>query len=105
MAETFSGRAIVSHGPLGKAGWKLEQVSTTRDIEDDELIVEIIASGTMPLPDSHSVHTDMLDIGICHTDVMFGTAEPPFPFTFYPRIMGHEGIATHAHPSRSSSEC
>lgn len=44
-----------------------------RDIEDDELLVRIVASG------------------ICHTDVTFGSLPVGTPFTHYPSIKGHEG--------------
>ena len=45
MAQTFSGKAVVSHGPLGKEGWKLEEVETMPDMQDDEMVVEMVASG------------------------------------------------------------
>ena len=44
-AKQFTGKAIVSHGKLQDGGWKLEEVSTTPDIKDHELVVEIVASG------------------------------------------------------------
>lgn len=49
--QSFSGKAIVCHDTLQSGGWKLEDV-TTKECGDDELVVEMLASG------------------ICHTDVM-----------------------------------
>jgi len=45
MAQTFSGKAIVSHGSLEKEGWKLEDVKTVPDMKDDEMVVEMVGSG------------------------------------------------------------
>ena len=64
------GRAIVSHGPLQDGKWKLEDVDVG-SLKDDELLVQIIASG------------------ICHTDVMVGGWPPEM--IEYPRVLGHEG--------------
>ncbi|PNS19351.1 hypothetical protein CAC42_2528 [Sphaceloma murrayae] len=72
MAESFQAQAIVSHGPLPD-GWKIESVTTTPDVKDDEIVVEMVASG------------------ICHTDVLFGSLPAGAPMAFYPRVMGHEG--------------
>ncbi|KAK8188867.1 chaperonin 10-like protein [Phyllosticta capitalensis] len=73
MAEKISTRAIVCREPLGDGGgWRMETVRL-RDIEDDELLVRIVASG------------------ICHTDVTFGSLPVGTPFTHYPSIKGHEG--------------
>ncbi|TKX20988.1 S-(hydroxymethyl)glutathione dehydrogenase-like protein 1 [Elsinoe australis] len=73
MAESIKARAIVSHGPNVHDDWKLEEVSTLPDVKDDEILVEMVASG------------------ICHTDVFLGTAPPDSPLALYPRIVGHEG--------------
>ncbi|POS78361.1 hypothetical protein DHEL01_v203242 [Diaporthe helianthi] len=69
-------QAIVCRQPIGgKRQWALEQVAIAPP-SDDEVIVEIVASG------------------ICHTDFICGSAPdedvalglPP-----YPRVLGHEG--------------
>lgn len=81
MAETqtLSGRAIVAHDTLDNGGWRMSQV-TTRPIKDDELLVEMVASG------------------VCHTDILLGSMPPTPPMFFYPRVLGHEG--THAPHNR-----
>lgn len=70
-----TGKAIVYHGPVNKGQWKLEEVQV-RDLKDDELLVEMVASG------------------ICHTDLAFADreADGKDPTIFYPRVMGHEGM-------------
>lgn len=75
MAESqrLTGPAIVAHDSLNNGGWKMEKV-TTRPIKDDELLVEMVASG------------------ICHTDILLGSVPSPPPFFFYPRVLGHEGM-------------
>lgn len=50
----------------------MEEV-TTRPIKDDELLVEMVASG------------------ICHTDILLGSIPATPPMFFYPRVLGHEG--------------
>ncbi|GAB7347270.1 hypothetical protein MBLNU459_g3360t1 [Dothideomycetes sp. NU459] len=71
--ETYTGKAIVSRDTLANKGWKMEDV-TTRAIKDDELVVEMVASG------------------ICHTDVLWGSIpDGAAPTIFYPRVLGHEG--------------
>lgn len=67
-------RAIVCHDTLANNGWRLQPVQT-RPIKDDELLVEIVASG------------------ICHTDVIIGGLQDngKSPIGFYPRVLGHEG--------------
>ncbi|KAK7529569.1 chaperonin 10-like protein [Phyllosticta citribraziliensis] len=73
MAEPISTRAIVCRKPIGDGeGWQMETVRL-REIEDDELVVRIVASG------------------ICHTDVTFGSLTVGTPFTHYPSVKGHEG--------------
>ena len=69
--ERLTARAIVSHGPLPEGGWRMEEV-TLRDLREDELLIDIIASG------------------VCHTDVHFGS-EKEGPSVVYPSIKGHEG--------------
>lgn len=71
--QKYTGRAIVSHDKLPNKGWKMEDRVTCREPREDELVVEMVASG------------------ICHTDVHFGSADPLPPLMFYPRVMGHEG--------------
>lgn len=51
----------------------MEEV-TLRDIKENELLVDMVASG------------------ICHTDIHFGDQEAGQPGSFYPRVMGHEGM-------------
>ena len=72
MPETFTGPAIVCQAPLPENGWKIQNVSTMAPGPND-LVVEMIA------------------VGICHTDVLFGTVKPPHPLANYPGIKGHEG--------------
>jgi D-arabinose 1-dehydrogenase-like Zn-dependent alcohol dehydrogenase len=76
MAEqqkTWTGKAIVARDTLANKGWKMEEV-TTREIQDDELLVELVASG------------------ICHTDIMCGSGSGNPDLFYYPRVLGHEGI-------------
>lgn len=70
--QQFTGKAIVSYDDLEKGGWKMEEV-TTRALQDNELVVEMVASG------------------ICHTDILCG-GENAGPLGFYPRVLGHEGV-------------
>lgn len=70
--QTLTGKAIVSHDTLANKGWRMEEV-TTRPIKDDELLIEMVASG------------------ICHTDILLGSVPATPPMFFYPRILGHEG--------------
>jgi len=55
----------------GKPQWALTPV-TLPAIQDDELLVKIVASG------------------ICHTDLIFATR--PGGDEMYPRVLGHEGM-------------
>ncbi|PWY75757.1 alcohol dehydrogenase [Aspergillus eucalypticola CBS 122712] len=73
MADTqqITGRAIVSHGPFQAGGWKLQNV-TLRPLRENELLVEVVASG------------------VCHTDLHFAGLESGHG-VHYPRVMGHEG--------------
>lgn len=68
-------RAIVSYPPLenGSLDFRLEDL-LIRDIEEDECLVEIVATG------------------LCHTDL--GVASRPD--SIFPRVLGHEGILTTA---------
>ena len=77
IAGTTSARAIVSRGPLSEGQWNLEDV-TVRPIKEDELLVDIIASG------------------ICHTDILIGGLKDG-PGICYPRVLGHEGIPVSSH--------
>lgn len=75
MAEeqkTWTGKAIVARDTLANNGWKMEEV-TTREIQEDELLVELVASG------------------ICHTDIMCGSGSGNPDLFYYPRVLGHEG--------------
>lgn len=59
----------------------MEEV-TTRTIKDDELVVEMVASG------------------ICHTDILIGSIPGgAAPIAFYPRILGHEGVQKRHSPA------
>jgi D-arabinose 1-dehydrogenase-like Zn-dependent alcohol dehydrogenase len=68
----YTGKAIVARDTLANKGWKMEEV-TTREIKEDELLVELVASG------------------ICHTDIMCGSGSGNPDLFFYPRVLGHEG--------------
>lgn len=67
-------KALVSRGPLSQGKWAIEQVRL-RELRDDEVVVEIVASG------------------ICHTDLHCGDTpdDKGVPAVFYPRVLGHEG--------------
>ncbi|KAI1856847.1 uncharacterized protein JN550_013649 [Neoarthrinium moseri] len=67
-------KAIVSRGPFSEGKWAIEPV-TLRELKEDEVLVEIIASG------------------ICHTDLHCGNTpdDKGVPAVFYPRVLGHEG--------------
>ncbi|KAL9096959.1 MAG: hypothetical protein Q9165_000923 [Trypethelium subeluteriae] len=69
--ERAKAKAIVSHGSLEDGQWRMEDV-TLRPLRDDELLVDIIASG------------------VCHTDILFGSLKEG-PSVVYPSIKGHEG--------------
>ncbi|KAH0253399.1 NAD(P)-binding protein, partial [Aureobasidium melanogenum] len=70
--KTWTGKAIVARDTLGNKGWKIEEV-TTKEIKEDELLVELVASG------------------ICHTDIMCGSGSGNPDLFYYPRVLGHEG--------------
>ncbi|ROW03313.1 hypothetical protein VSDG_01370 [Cytospora chrysosperma] len=67
-------RALVSRGPFSQGGWRVEDVKV-REPKDDEVVIEIVASG------------------ICHTDLHCGDTpdNKGVPAVFYPRVLGHEG--------------
>lgn len=68
-----SARAIVTYEAKdGRVNWKLEDITISRDIKPDEVLVRMVATG------------------ICHTDIVFSfmPAEAMGP---YPKILGHEG--------------
>lgn len=71
-------QAIVCREPSGgKRQWTFEQVAIAPPA-DDEVIVEIVASG------------------ICHTDFICGSApdkDVPLGLPPYPRVLGHEGLS------------
>jgi hypothetical protein len=70
-SQSRRARALVTHRPInGKVNWKLENV-TVPSIQDDELLVRVIASG------------------ICHTDIGFSLRVDSFGI--FPRVLGHEG--------------
>lgn len=65
-------RAIVTRHPNNaELNWNLENV-TVPTIQDDEILVRIVASG------------------ICHTDIGFSTRTDSLGI--FPRILGHEGV-------------
>lgn len=70
--DTKRAKAIVTHRPTqgGQCNWKIENV-TVPLIQDDELLVRVVAAG------------------ICHTDVAF-SLRTDF-LGIFPRILGHEG--------------
>ncbi|KAL6850793.1 hypothetical protein ACO1O0_007919 [Amphichorda felina] len=71
---SFQSEALVARGPFSEGKWALEPV-TLRDLEPDEVLVEMVASG------------------ICHTDIHCGDtpADAGVPSVYYPRVLGHEG--------------
>lgn len=70
--------ALVARGPFSEGKWALEPV-TLRELRDDEVLVEMVASG------------------ICHTDLHCGNtaADAGVPGVYYPRVLGHEGERRH----------
>ena len=64
----------MARGPFSEGKWALEPV-TLRELRDDEVLVEMVASG------------------ICHTDLHCGNtaADAGVPGVYYPRVLGHEG--------------
>lgn len=66
-------QALVSRGPFSEGKWSIEDVRL-RKLKDDEVVVEIVASG------------------ICHTDLHCGDTpdDKAVPAVFYPRVLGHE---------------
>ena len=66
-------RGIVSYPPLetGNLDFRLDVLSI-RDIEDDECLVEIVATG------------------LCHTDLAVASRSD----SIFPRVLGHEGKLT-----------
>ncbi|KAK8190413.1 alcohol dehydrogenase [Phyllosticta capitalensis] len=67
-------QALVSRGPFSEGKWAIEDV-TLREPRENEVVVEIVASG------------------ICHTDLHCGDTrdDKGVPAVFYPRVLGHEG--------------
>lgn len=70
----FQSEALVARGPFSQGKWAIEPV-TLRALRDDEVLVEMVASG------------------ICHTDLHCGNTDPEknVPGVYYPRVLGHEG--------------
>lgn len=66
-------QALVARGPLSEGKWAIEDVRL-RTLKEDEVVVEIVASG------------------ICHTDLHCGDTrdDKGVPAVFYPRVLGHE---------------
>ncbi|KAK8131658.1 hypothetical protein PG984_008096 [Apiospora sp. TS-2023a] len=67
-------RALVARGPFSESKWAMEEV-TLREIREDEVLVEMVASG------------------LCHTDLHCGDTpdDKGVPGVYYPRVLGHEG--------------
>lgn len=67
-------QALVARGPFVEGKWAVEEV-TLRELRDDEVLVEMVASG------------------ICHTDIHCGNTASDLnvPGVYYPRVLGHEG--------------
>ncbi|KAK8068809.1 hypothetical protein PG994_005425 [Apiospora phragmitis] len=67
-------RALVARGPFSEGKWAMEEV-TLREIREDEVLVEMVASG------------------LCHTDLHCGDTpdDKGVPGVYYPRVLGHEG--------------
>lgn len=65
----------MSRGTFSDGKWAIEPVKL-RELEDDEVLVEVVASG------------------ICHTDLHCGNTpdNKDVPGVYYPRVLGHEGI-------------
>lgn len=112
MAESVKARAIVARQPLDKGKWSLEEVRTRSHLEADEVLVEMVGSGTLIHPFSSSFDHSRITIpvplqhhpewrnheantvnipGICHTDILLGTFKEDNELARYPRILGHEG--------------
>ncbi|KAH6660943.1 alcohol dehydrogenase [Truncatella angustata] len=74
MSGAAQSQALVSRGPFSDGKWAIEPVKL-REVGDDEVLVEIVASG------------------ICHTDLHCGNTpdDKGVPAVFYPRVLGHEG--------------
>lgn len=74
VAMPFQSEALVARGPFSQGKWAIEPV-TLRALRDDEVLVEMVASG------------------ICHTDLHCGNTDPEknVPGVYYPRVLGHEG--------------
>lgn len=72
-APKRSARAIVTHEAKdGVANWKLEDITISRNIKPDEVLVRMVATG------------------ICHTDLVFSFM-PTELMGPYPKVLGHEG--------------
>ena len=69
-----SARAIVTYQskPEEHLNWKLEDITLSREIKPDEVLVRMVATG------------------ICHTDIVFSFI-PPEVYGPYPKVLGHEG--------------
>ncbi|KAK8121305.1 Alcohol dehydrogenase superfamily- zinc-type [Apiospora kogelbergensis] len=67
-------RALVARGPFSEGKWAMEEV-TLREPGEDEVLVEMVASG------------------LCHTDLHCGDTpdDKGVPGVYYPRVLGHEG--------------
>lgn len=86
MSDPIKSQALVSRGPFSEGKWAIEDI-VLRDIRDDEVVVEMVASG------------------ICHTDLHCGDtpADKGVPGVYYPRVLGHEGQPSFVHSQRMLS--
>ncbi|KAL4908429.1 hypothetical protein BDW74DRAFT_175111 [Aspergillus multicolor] len=67
-------KAIIARDPRFTAlNWALEDVSVSDSPGDNEVLVEMVASG------------------VCHTDIVLSAVPPGQVGILYPKIMGHEG--------------
>ncbi|KAF5026937.1 hypothetical protein F66182_967 [Fusarium sp. NRRL 66182] len=74
VTMSFESEGIVARGPFSDGKWAIEPL-TLRPLRQDEVLVEMVASG------------------ICHTDLHCGDTADDLnvPSVYYPRVLGHEG--------------
>lgn len=98
--QSFTGKAIVCHDTLQSGGWKLEDV-TTKECADDELVVEMLATGIchtdVMVSDTSSFQTASVSLVTDIWWIQVGTAEAPSPMALYPRVLGHAGQSSHCY--------
>lgn len=68
-------KAIVAREPKFTAlSWALEDVAVVDEPGDNEVLVQMVASG------------------VCHTDIVLSAVPPGLFGIGYPKVLGHEGI-------------